>query len=333
MSPIRPDFSLLNINKPNGMTSHDVVAKIRRATGIKKVGHAGTLDPMATGVLIICLGQATRLSQYVMGHDKTYRARVRLGITTDTDDAEGQITQTADIDETTITQQRIEAELPQFIGNLEQIPPMYSAIKKGGKKLYELARQGQTVELEPRSITIHKINFIEWNFPEFTIEVSCSAGTYIRSLARDIGETIHTGAHLAGLQRTAIGDHVEFHIQNAVDLQTFLDAVQQQGQHEDNHWHQFLLSPELAVSDLPNIHLPAEQCERLRHGGFVEINQQDIQNTSILTLSSSNLLNQPEQPTPICAYDQDHIFFALLEQRSFDTETGIGLWKPLRVFR
>ncbi len=157
-------FGFLNIDKPAGMTSHDVVAQIRRLlrrdTGSRKVGHAGTLDPMATGVLVVCLGQATRLSEYMVESTKRYRARVRLGIETDTYDADGETVTTTDPG--AITRQQVEAVLMQFRGDIDQVPPMYSAIKQGGRKLYELARQGKTVERPPRSVTLYDLKLADW---------------------------------------------------------------------------------------------------------------------------------------------------------------------------
>ena len=196
-------FGFLNINKPRGMTSHDSVAQARRSLGIKKVGHAGTLDPLATGVLILCLGGATRLSAYVMDTNKCYRATVRLGIETDTYDAEGTVLR--ECDASGITQADVERLLPSFEGEIEQLPPMYSAIKRQGRKLYELARAGQTVEREPRKVSILRLHLADWSPPLMTLEVTCSAGTYIRSLAHDLGEALGVGASLAALERTASG--------------------------------------------------------------------------------------------------------------------------------
>ncbi len=170
-------FSFLNINKPTGMTSHDIVAKLRRSLKLKKVGHAGTLDPMATGVLIICVGGATRLSEYVMASAKRYQARVRLGITTDTYDVEGKILQTRD--PSGITRVQVEKALEAFHGNIHQLPPMYSAIKQSGQKLYDLARASKTVERQTRPVRIDQLEIVNWSMPELTLDVICSAGTYI----------------------------------------------------------------------------------------------------------------------------------------------------------
>ncbi len=232
------------------MTSHDVVAKVRRAAGIKKVGHAGTLDPLATGVLILCVGGATRLSDYVMHATKRYRARVRLGITTTTYDAEGEIV--LQRDPSHITQTEVEQALRPFVGSIEQIPPMYSAIKQGGRKLYDLARAGETVERQPRAIRIDALSITGWQPPEFTLDVTCSAGTYIRSLAYDIGEMLGVGAHLAGLTRTASG---VFTLENATPLDTLLSDF---GSH--------LIPPSVALAEYPSVQLDDASAAELRYG-------------------------------------------------------------------
>jgi tRNA pseudouridine55 synthase len=287
----------LNIDKPPGMTSHDVVAVVRRGTKTKKVGHAGTLDPLATGVLVICVGSATRLSEYAMRHTKTYVATVMLGVETDTYDAEGEIVAR---DERQVTRQEVEALLPRLSGDIEQVPPMYSAIKQGGKKLYELARAGQDVERAARKITIHHLALISWNFPEFVFEVECSAGTYVRSLAHDIGQMLGVGGHLAALRRTRSG---EFHIEQAVPLQVLRTAI------TNENWKQHLLPVDLAVRGLPRLDLNAKQSKIVEQGGFLprEILIGDL----------------------VRAYDENGQFFALLETHPRLPDH----WKPRKVFR
>lgn len=250
-------FGFLNIDKPSGMTSHDVVAQIRRRakqiTGAEvKVGHAGTLDPMATGVLIVCLGAAARLSEYVMASTKRYRARVRLGVTTDTEDAEGETLETRPIDG--ITEGDIRAALIPFIGEIEQVPPMYSAIKQGGKKLYELARAGKTVEREARHVRIDALELSDWQPPDFTLDVTCSAGTYIRSLARDIGAALGVGAHLAALTRTGSGG---FTLENAVALSDVLAA---------NEWGSYIMDARRALPHMPTFIADTDAVDALKHG-------------------------------------------------------------------
>jgi tRNA pseudouridine55 synthase len=245
-----PLFGFLNVDKPLGMTSHDVVAKVRRAAGIKKIGHAGTLDPLATGVLILCVGGATRLSDYIMHGTKRYRAQVRLGQVTDTYDAEGEVVQERDASQ--VTQADVENAMQRFLGEIEQVPPMYSAIKQGGKKLYELARAGKTVEREARKVRIDALEIADWQPPEFTLDVTCSAGTYIRSLAFDVGEALGVGAHLAGLVRTASG---VFTLENAVPLDTLLSDPAA-----------YLVPPRTALAEYPAWVVDAADEAELAHG-------------------------------------------------------------------
>lgn len=245
-------FGFLNIDKPLHLTSHDVVARVRRALRIKKVGHAGTLDPLATGVLVVCVGAATRLSEYVMHTTKHYQARVKLGVTTDTYDAEGTIVQERAASH--LTREEVEKALIPFVGDIRQVPPMYSAIKQDGRKLYDLARAGEVVEREARSIRIDALTVSAWSPPEFTLEVTCSAGTYIRSLAYDLGEGLGVGAHLAGLVRTASG---AFRLADAVALDTLVNEPE---------WTKYLVSPEIALAHLPAVHLSADDTQHIVHG-------------------------------------------------------------------
>jgi tRNA pseudouridine55 synthase len=194
------------VDKPAGMTSHDVVAKARKQLMTRKVGHAGTLDPDATGILLLGVGKATRLLRFFSSLPKTYVGEVVLGTETDTLDASG--TPTARWDMSSVTPDEVEAELPQFIGEIEQIPPMVSAVKVGGKRLHELAREGKEVEREPRPVTVHRCEVEPTDDPlVYVIEVECSSGTYIRTLAADLGKALGGGAHLRNLRRTAIGPH------------------------------------------------------------------------------------------------------------------------------
>ena len=193
---------IIIVDKLRGKTSHDIVYAIRRLTGIKKVGHTGTLDPMATGVLPICIGSATKVADMLTLSDKGYTAEFVLGKTTDTLDAEGEILTEAEVN---VTEDEIRAAVMSFVGDIEQIPPMYSAIKQNGKKLYELARQGIEVERKPRKVTINSIDILEINGESVTIAVSCSKGTYIRTLCADIGEKLGTGAYMTKLRRTKTG--------------------------------------------------------------------------------------------------------------------------------
>ncbi|MFB2938890.1 tRNA pseudouridine(55) synthase TruB [Aerosakkonemataceae cyanobacterium BLCC-F154] len=193
----------LNLNKPFGITSHDCVAKVRRLLRQKKVGHGGTLDPAATGVLPIALGKATRLLQYLR-EDKAYRATIKLGITTTTDDLQGEIIAEKSADKLSLEQVKIALE--KFQGTIQQIPPNYSAIQVQGKRLYDLARAGETITVTSRPVEIHQIEILDWRsgeFPELDLEIACGPGTYIRAIARDLGIALQTGGTLAALTRTA----------------------------------------------------------------------------------------------------------------------------------
>ena len=253
-------MGFLNIDKPLKLTSHDVVARVRRRykelTGSKKVGHAGTLDPLATGVLVVCLGGATRLSDYVMHTTKQYRAHVTLGKTTTTYDAEGDIID--QVDTSHLSQADIEAILPQFTGDIQQVPPMYSAIKVDGKKLYDLAREGKSIERKARAVKISEINLLSWNQSTFELDIVCSSGTYIRSLAYDIGQVLGVGAYLSGLERVASGI---FHIDSAITLDTVMT---------DDKWHQHIISPHHALRDRPSITLSDDDLEHIRNGKFIQ---------------------------------------------------------------
>ena len=204
---------ILLIDKPSGLTSHDIVAAIRKRSGIRKVGHAGTLDPMATGLLLLLLGSYTKRSLFFSGFDKEYEAVIRLGIATDTGDREGTVIAQREIDGVSLSEDFMTRCISSFRGTLQQVPPMYSAKKIGGKKLYQYARKGMAVEREPRMVTIQKMEIADIALPYIRILVACSKGTYIRQLAHDIGEKIGCGAHLASLRRTGIGP---FSIQDAI---------------------------------------------------------------------------------------------------------------------
>lgn len=207
---------ILNINKPAGWTSHDVVAWVRRLLKIKRVGHAGTLDPLATGVLLVCVGQATRVAEYLMASPKSYRAQVRLGIVTDTYDTEGDIVTTAPVPD--LTPEALRHALARFVGTIQQTPPAFSAIKQDGVPLHRRARRGETVLPAPRTIVIHNIELLDWQTPLLDIMVECDPGTYIRSLAHDLGQALGCGATLAALVRTRSG---EFTLEQALTPDAF----------------------------------------------------------------------------------------------------------------
>ncbi len=208
---------ILIVDKPAGMTSHDVVAVVRRAAKTKKVGHAGTLDPLATGVLVLAIGQATRTLEYLTVHDKRYSATVRLGQSTTTYDAEGEIlsTYTGEMP----SRADVEAVLNGMRGEIQQVPPVYSAIKQGGEPLYAKARRGETVEVAARDVAIYELDITEWNPPDVGLSVHCSKGTYIRSIAFDIGAALEVGGHLTALRRTASGIFTEQAAHSLAEIQ------------------------------------------------------------------------------------------------------------------
>ena len=250
------------IDKPIGLTSHDVVQVVRRGTRIRRAGHTGTLDPRASGVLVVLVGPAVRLSEYVSASDKRYQAVIQLGATTDTYDSEGVVTKTASVED--ITEELFEETLQQFIGEIEQVPPPYSAVKVKGKKAYEMAREGEEVELQPRRINVYSIELLEWAPPEAVIDVYCSSGTYVRSLAHELGEKLGCGAHLIGLRRTKSG---RFTLRDATPLNKLRQSF------DDGSWYQYLIPAAEALSDWPSLELPHELIENVRHGHRIPAEQ------------------------------------------------------------
>ncbi|MGE5252287.1 MAG: tRNA pseudouridine(55) synthase TruB [Bacteroidota bacterium] len=250
---------VLVVDKPVGMTSHDVVQAIRNGTGLRRAGHTGTLDPRASGVLVILVGPAVRLSEYVSASDKRYQAIIRLGSTTDTFDADGRFTRN-DVP-VNVTEAEFEAVLKTFIGEIEQTPPPYSAVKVQGRKAYEMARQGEEVDLAPRKIQVHHLEVLEWAPPEVVVDVHCSSGTYVRSLANDLGEKLGTGAYLVGLRRTKSG---RFSLRDATPLRKLQEAF-----HAGN-WYQYLIPAAEALADWPAIELGPDEVEEVRHGHRVK---------------------------------------------------------------
>ncbi len=217
--------ALLLVDKPSGWTSFDVVAKIRGMLRVKKVGHTGTLDPLATGLLILCLGKATKLADTIQAGEKEYTGTIRFGATTTTDDAEGEENEQFSIAH--LTDRMIHESATGFVGESLQIPPMFSARKKDGQRLYKLARRGETVEVPPRLITIMEFSITEVNLPDAKFKVVCSKGTYIRSLARDMGEKMETGGYLTELRRTRSGS---FSVADAVTMQELQQLREQRGE-------------------------------------------------------------------------------------------------------
>lgn len=245
---------VLVVDKPVSLTSHDVVQTIRRGTGIRRAGHTGTLDPRASGVLVVLIGPAVRLSEYVSASDKRYQATIHLGSSTDTYDADGRVTNSAPV---TVTEPQFEEVLGQFVGEIEQVPPPYSAIKVQGRKAYDMAREGEEVILEPRKINVYSLELLEWAPPEAVIDVFCSSGTYVRSLANDLGNALGCGAHLVGLRRTKSG---RFTLRDAVPLRRLQESFLA------GDWYKFLIPAAEALADWPLIELDADQVELIRHG-------------------------------------------------------------------
>lgn len=246
---------VLVVDKPVGMTSHDVVQIMRKGTGIRRAGHTGTLDPRASGVLVILIGPAVRLSEYVSASDKRYQATIKMGSSSDTYDAEGSITtQSLVVD---IGEEQFGEILQTFVGEIEQVPPPYSAVKIKGKKAYEMARKGEEVELLPRKINVYSLEVLEWAPPEAVIDVYCSSGTYVRSLTNDLGNALGTGAYLVGLRRTKSG---RFTLRDAVPLRRLREAF------DAGDWYKYLIPAAEALADWPSIELDADQAEKVRHG-------------------------------------------------------------------
>jgi tRNA pseudouridine55 synthase len=250
-------IGFINLNKPATWTSHDCVAKVRKLLKIKQVGHGGTLDPAATGVLPIAVGKATRLLPY-LPERKAYRARIRFGVTTTTDDLEGEIRQTRS--GKAISLDEVQFHLTQSIGKIEQIPPMYSAIRRDGQRMYELARKGEVVELPSRTVEIYSLDRLNWypgESPEIEVAIACSPGTYIRSIARDLGDALGVGGTLAQLIRTESGG---MHLADSVTLEE-LETQNNLG----------LISPLLALSHLEAIYLASDEARRWCNGQAVAI--------------------------------------------------------------
>ena len=249
---------VLVVDKPVGLTSHDVVQIVRRGTGIRRAGHTGTLDPRASGVLVILVGPAVRLSEYVSASDKRYQATIKLGASTDTYDEEGTITGSAlEVDIEKITEESFDEILQQFVGEIEQVPPPYSAVKVKGRKAYDMARKGEEVDLEPRLINVYSLEVLEWAPPEAVIDVYCSSGTYVRSLAHDMGKALGTGAYLIGLRRTKSG---RFTLRDAVQLRRLQEAF------DAGDWYRYLIPAAEALADWPMVELDADEVELVRHG-------------------------------------------------------------------
>ncbi len=255
---------ILNINKPSGMTSFDVVARVRRLAQTKKVGHAGTLDPDASGVLPVCVGRATKIIEFLMDKDKTYRVGLLLGTSTDTQDSSGRILYEKPV---TSTEKDIERVIKGFVGKQEQIPPMYSAIRVNGQRLYKLAREGIEIDRKPRIVTFHRIDIIsierEQEKVRILLDVECSKGTYIRTLCHDIGERLNCGGHMFSLIRTVAGP---FSIDESYTLEELEDLKSQ------NRLSSAIIDIDKALLQFPAIEISKSNAKKLRNGMFLPAN-------------------------------------------------------------
>jgi len=285
---------LLLLDKPSGPTSHDMVALVRRGAGLRRVGHAGTLDPLATGLLVLCLGTATRLSEYLAGHDKRYVATFRLGQATTTYDAQGEVTtESAALPD----RPAVESALAAFRGRQLQAPPAYSAIKLSGRKAYDLARRGEAVHLAPREVEFYELRLADWSPPECTLEVHSSAGTYIRSLAHDLGQRLGCGAHLSALRRTAAGS---FEVSQSAALPA-LEAAFRRGD-----WQRWLLPADAGLLAWPQVPLDEIGVAAIRQGRAVPL------------LAAGAEYGR--------AYSSEGEFFAILR-----ADPAAGVWRPHKV--
>jgi tRNA pseudouridine55 synthase len=294
----------INLYKPPGITSMDALRQIKRITGQRqKVGHGGTLDPLARGVIPVCFGQATRLMDHIVGGVKIYRVEITLGATTTTYDAEGEVVKTGETE--SITREMVEESLKPWIGVVQQTPPMYSALKVDGKRLYELARAGIEVEREARPVEIHEITIIEFDTPKLILEVRCGKGTYIRSLAHDVGEALCCGGYVADLERLLCGG---FQAEDAVTLEQLEEA----GDGPEG-WQRFLFPVDKVLTGLKSITLDAKAEEHLRHGQAISLGRPEL---------DTGYLEECR------AYNAEGVFMALVR---FDK--AANTWQPFKVFQ
>ncbi len=296
---------ILNVCKPTGSTSFQIVALVRRLSGVKKVGHAGTLDPIATGVLLICLGQAVRISEYLMELPKTYRGTVRLGVATDTYDAAGTPVFEGHVE--AVSEESLRAALGVLERQEQQVPPSHSAIKVGGTPAYRLARAGKPVRLPPRKARIDHIDLISFGPPLVEIEVRCGKGTYIRTLADDLGRLLGCGAHLQALQRTAVGP---FSAEDAVSPERLETAF------ADGTWQNLLLPLDCGLGHIPAVYLDAEAEKDLRRGCPLEAASSPFQD-----------LADAQHGERCRAYGGDGAFVAILRYDATSRQ-----WRPHKVF-
>lgn len=303
---------ILNINKPPGKTSAEVVAWVKRLSAERRVGHAGTLDPQASGVLPVCLGQGTRVIEFLASAAKTYRAQVELGVATDTYDSEGKVTFKGDI--SGINREKLGSALNSFSGLIRQTPPMYSAIKYRGKPLYQLARAGISVKRKSRPAKIYKIELIDFTPPVATIEVVCGKGTYIRSLAHDLGRSLGCGAHLKGLIRLSYGI---FDIKEAISLSQFDDAFR------SGYWQRFVYPIDTVLLSWAAVVVSNKTAQSIKQGRPVV-----LENTGDSSTGDAQFPSSLSSFDDYCrAYTPDGCFVGMLR---FKAESG--QWQPEKVF-
>jgi tRNA pseudouridine55 synthase len=287
---------ILNLNKPTGSTSFAMVAMVRRLSKQRRVGHAGTLDPIAGGVLPVCLGRATRVVEFLLEESKVYRAQIELGKSTDSHDASGNITAEADC--SAVSRHQLEQALDSFRGDIRQTPPMYSALKHNGQRLYRLAREGVTVERGSRPAHIYRLELVDFQPPLATLEIECSRGTYIRSLAHDLGQTLGCGAHIKELVRTKYGP---FSIEDAISPAELEQA-------DDKDWQGWLHPVDYVLKHWASVMVDEEQEQLIKHGSSITFAQ-----------------GIPEKRCR--AYSQDGSFLAVLYY-----DEASGRWQPQKVF-
>ena len=273
---------LVPVDKPAGPTSHDVVALARRALGTARIGHTGTLDPFATGLLLLCVGPATRLVEFMVGLPKEYVARVRLGVRTTTDDPEGEVEAVSDAWRA-LTRADVERAVDGLTGRQAQTPPRFSAKKVAGEAAHYRARRGESVTLAPVEIDVHELAILAWDPPDLELGVSCSSGTYVRALARDLGEALGAGAHLTGLRRTAIGD---FRVEGALAASALDDADA-----VARAW----ISPARALAHLAAVEVGAEAAGRIAHGQVVAVADRGAVDGLVAVMSAGELVAVAER--------------------------------------
>lgn len=293
---------VLNIYKEKGFTSHDVVAKMRGILQQKKIGHTGTLDPDAVGVLPVCLGNATRLADMLTDRDKEYEAVMRLGVKTDTQDLSGTVLEEKPV---AVSEAEVETAIQSFAGGYEQVPPMYSALKVNGKRLYELAREGREVERRPRSVSLYRIEILSMQMPEVSIRVFCSKGTYIRTLCHDIGEKLGCGAAMSSLKRTKSG---------CFTLDTAITLSELERLRDEKNVEKVLIPVDAMFDELAQVHVPDIYIKAVQNGNLFSLHQ----------IMERRMFGPNEE---VRVYDGTGRFYGIY---TFDREEGV--FKPRKMF-